>query len=171
MGQQLEELNKQSAALLEKVEAASEACKTAAEASTRAELACSKSPENKDLQVLRDAAAKEEQRTKEMCCFWQERMKQLDTTRAQLAAKLPGNGVLDGSFRQSVLHGMGCEPQPVLCVHASEAGVVPPQLCSCQGLAAAVRVLPFSGIAQEFPSLSRNKPAAARCRTYARMHL
>ena len=97
LGQQLEEFNKQSTALYEEVKAASEACKTAAEARTRAELACLESPEDKDLQVLRDAASKEEQRAKEV---WQQAMKQLDKLRALLVAKLPGEGVLDGYIRQ-----------------------------------------------------------------------
>ena len=101
MGQQLEELNKQSTALYKEVKAASEAQKTAAEARTRAELACSESPpEDKDLQVLRDVAVKEEQRTKEACCFWQQEVKQLNDMRAQLVAKLPGEGV------RSLLHMM-----------------------------------------------------------------
>ena len=98
LGQQLEELNKQYTALYEEVKAAFEACKTAADARARAELACSESPEDKDLQMLRDTAVKEEQRTKEACCFWQQEVKQLNDMRAQVVAKLPGEGV------RSLLH-------------------------------------------------------------------
>ena len=89
---QLEQLNGEIAALNVEVKAASEACKSAAAATTRSAIALAGAPGNKTLQLLHDAAQKEQQWA--LACYKKlkhNREHLLEDIRA-LQAKLPSAG-------------------------------------------------------------------------------
>ena len=89
---QLEQLNEEIAALNPEVKAAFEAYESAAGATTRAAIALAGAPSDKMLQLLHDAAQKEEHRALGRYEDLKKKEERLDSRRAELEAKLPGAG-------------------------------------------------------------------------------